>query len=56
MKDDLVARLRETWPLIECGPVTRAQRELAHSAADEIERLQARVAELEATVNEWAGV
>lgn len=38
---DLPQRLRETWPLIEAGPVTSAQRQLAHDAAAEIERLRA---------------
>lgn len=33
MSQNLPERLRETWPLIKAGPVTTAQRELAHDAA-----------------------
>lgn len=41
MNDDIVARLRETFPPApDAGPITTAQRTLIATAADEIERLQ----------------
>ena len=56
--DDLVARLRHSDPFIN-DPISlkpRLRNPDGPEASDEIERLRARVAELEATVNEWAGV
>lgn len=51
--EDIVTWLRQTWPtLSEAGPVTRAQRELAHEAADTIIHLRAEVTALKAKLAE----
>lgn len=40
---DLPDKLRQTWPLGSFGPLTTAQRELAHEAADYITTLEAKL-------------
>lgn len=37
---DLKERLRATWPLIEAGPVTTAQRQFVHEAVDRLEAME----------------
>lgn len=57
MKDDLIGRLRSGASMLkQAGFAFDREHRAMSEAADEIERLRARVAELEATVREGPGV